>query len=481
MASSQKLTEYERKRLENIRRNDQMMAALKIHSKATELSASSKRERVVTKSYKVSPEKKPKTETPIVIRRSLRTRGMPPQFSDSKALDDTVEANSKNGKSLTESKPSPRNLGPLSMRDAYDGTLSDKVLIETILGVSKKPHEEFGVENGGDSIKDVSESGSSLELDSMNLNPENIARVVPGRIMNVRFMPCSNSRMIVVGNKFGNVGFWDVDSSTEDKDGIYLYHPHAGPISGISIQQHCLSKIFTSCYFGFIRLMDAEKEVFDLVYSSDDAIYSLSQRSDDVKCLYFSEGRGGLNIWDERVGKCSTQWNLHLDRINSIDFNSANSNSMATSSSEGTVCIWDLRRINTHQPKPLKEVRHNRAVQSAYFSPSGSYLATTSTDDTVGMVSGVNFEHTSMINHDNRTGRWLSSFRAIWGWDDSYVFIGNMKRGVNVISPAQKRTVFTLQSPHISAIPCRFDAHPYNVGMLAGATAGGQVYMWTLS
>jgi hypothetical protein len=38
-------------------------------------------------------------------------------------------------------------------------------------------------------------------------------------------------------------------------------------------------------------------------------------------------------------------------------------------------------------------------------------LSSCSTDDTVGMVSGVNFEHTSMINHDNRTGRWLSSFR----------------------------------------------------------------------
>lgn len=34
----QKLNDYERKRLENIRRNDEMMAALKLHSKATQLS-----------------------------------------------------------------------------------------------------------------------------------------------------------------------------------------------------------------------------------------------------------------------------------------------------------------------------------------------------------------------------------------------------------------------------------------------------------
>lgn len=54
-----------------------------------------------------------------------------------------------------------------------------------------------------------------------------------------------------------------------------------------------------------------------------------------------------------------------------------------------------------------------------------------------------------------------------------------MKRGVDVISPSQKRSVMTLQSPEMSAIPCRFDAHPYEVGMLAGATSGGQVYLWT--
>lgn len=69
--------------------------------------------------------------------------------------------------------------------------------------------------------------------------------------------------------------------------------------------------------------------------------------------------------------------------------------------------------------------------------------------------------------------------RGIWGWDDSYVFIGNMKRGIDVISVASEKIVTTLESELVSAIPCRFDAHPCNVGMLAGATSGGQVYIWT--
>ena len=49
--ASQALTEYERKRLENIRRNDEMMAALKLQSKASELSAASKRQRSLSNSF----------------------------------------------------------------------------------------------------------------------------------------------------------------------------------------------------------------------------------------------------------------------------------------------------------------------------------------------------------------------------------------------------------------------------------------------
>ncbi|KAB2618771.1 WD repeat-containing protein 76-like [Pyrus ussuriensis x Pyrus communis] len=458
----EKLTDYERKRLENIRLNDEKMASLKLQSIKAQVSASTKRPRVEIKSYKVSPKKQPKTQTPIVMRRSLRTRGLPP---DANGLsDEALESMAKTMNSSSPSKGLPCYIGPLSMKDAYRG-VSDRALIEAILDISKKPQLDASVkgevkgENGrfeggkvesscfsirkevnevkigvkmeplskgiggftrGFVKKHGNEMWSSLKLESLTLKPENVARVVPGRIMN----------------------------------------------------------IFTSCYDGYIRLMDAEKEVFDLVHSSGDPICSMSQQSKGPNCLYFAEGNGGLSVWDQRTGSFSNQWSLHEYRIISIDFSSANPNLMATSSSDGTACIWDLRSIDAD--KTLRTVSHSRAVHSAYFSPSGGFLATTSIDDTVGISSGANFEYTSMIYHNNNTSRWISKFRGIWGWDDAYVFIGNVKRGVNVISPAARRTVLTLESPHMTAIPCRFDAHPYNVGMLAGSTAGGQVYVWTL-
>ncbi|KAE8735225.1 FAD-dependent oxidoreductase family protein [Hibiscus syriacus] len=496
--ASQNLTEYERKRLENIKRNEEMVAALKIHSKAATLSADTKRQR---KTYKVSPVKKPKTETPIVIRRSLRTRGMPP---DSNGLPDDFSENfDKTPKSVSPLKPqSPRVSGPINnvsskeefngVKDIQDENFSEKRTLGSCKSeafespVKEELDENFSGERKSAKCLVKNEHLDGLVkiekrdpwLESLDLKPENVARIMPGRIMVVKFFPSSSMRMVAAGNKFGNIAFWNVDSKDEKEDGIYLYRPHSGPISGILLQQYSMSKIYSSCYDGFIRLMDAEKELFELVHSSDDTVYSLSQQANNSANLYFGEGRGGLNVWDIRTGKSSKSWMLHEDRINTISFNLQNSNIMATCSTDGTACIWDLRIMSTRKPKTLRLVSHDRAVHSAYFSPSGSSLATTSLDNNVGITSGANFEDTSMIYHNNWTGRWISSFRGIWGWDDSYIFIGNMKRGVDVISPAQRQKVMTLQSPEMSAIPCRFDAHPCEVGMLAGATSGGQVYIW---
>ncbi|XP_004288751.1 PREDICTED: WD repeat-containing protein 76 [Fragaria vesca subsp. vesca] len=496
--ATQKITDYERKRLENIRRNEELMASLKLQSMATQLSASTKRPRIEPKSYKVNSEKKPKTQDPTVIRRSLRSRGLPPDAKGLGAIDSMLKTTLES----MDRKCDLRKLGPISRRDVYSG-VSDRELIETILGVENKPQlgsevkSEFGdckeeeekscvaftlVGGIGCGLVKKEEDGgeSDVKVEELSLKEENVARVVPGNVMNVRFFPSCSLRMVVVGNKVGNVGFWNMDSKEGEENGIYMYRPHSGPISGISIHQDSMSKIFSSCYDGFIRSMDAEKEVFDLVYASDETVYALAQQSNNAKCLYFAEGRGGISMWDERTGNISAQWSPHDDRINSIDFNSLNSNIITTSSTDGTACIWDLRSNDADKFKSLKTIGHKRAVHSAYFSPSGRSLVTTSLDDTVGISSGVNFEDISMIHHNNNTSRWIPKFKAIWGWDDAHVFVGNKNRGVDVISPFQRTKIFTLNSPYVSAIPCRFAAHPYNVGMLAGATGGGQVYVWTL-
>lgn len=449
-----------------------MMASLKLRDKAQDLSSAVKRQRTEIKGYKTTQEKNAKSQSPIVIRRSLRTRGIAPDAASAKGLDDDLVTSPQKPTSLSQPDNPVRKREQLTIEEAcVDGDSSgNRQLVDAIMGMSENvplsPSKNRGKAVGG-----------CFNFDSMVLRSENVARVVPGRILNVRFFPSENQTMIVVGDKFGNVGFWDVEFKEGDGDGVHLYSPHSAPVSGFSVQPFSLRKMFTSSYDGFIRLMDVEKETFHMVYNSYDAIFSLSQRPNDVKSLYFGEA-GGLNIWDERVGSITSSYMLHEKRINSIDFNPENENLMATSSTDGTACIWDLRNICTRRPKNLKMISHEKAVHSAYFSPTGRCLATTSYDNKVRVLSGADFEDIAMISHFNQTNRWISTFRAIWGWNEEYIFIGNMKRAVDVISTVDRTTV-SLSSPYMTAIPCRFAAHPYRVGTLAGATAGGQVYIWT--
>lgn len=106
-------------------------------------------------------------------------------------------------------------------------------------------------------------------------------------------------------------------------------------------------------------------------------VYSLSQAQNSVRCLYFGDGNGGLTLFDERVGKVLTTWDAHDDRINSIDFHPEKPHMIATSSTDRTACIWDVRNIKRKEPDSLKVFKLNKSARSAYFSPSGRMLAVT--------------------------------------------------------------------------------------------------------
>ncbi|PKU67631.1 WD repeat-containing protein 76 [Dendrobium catenatum] len=480
MATKKTLTDYESQRLENIRRNGEMIASLMLHSKASEVSDFFKRSSSKSTKYahKIKKQKNSPPRSPLVIRRSLRTRGLPPNHSGYPSTP-------------TDSSPFPPSPKPelsparkreqIHINDAFLGEIaaSDRPLIDVILAAAAA-----GADVDGGSRSKLLGDYKFDPRSSMVLKPENVGKVLPERILSVQFLPSANRTVVVVGNKLGNVGFWDLDfgmgDGNEDDSGIYVYAPHSASVSGISVHPSSVSKIFTGSYDGLVRKMDVEKETFNVTYSTENCIFSICQWPCDIDSLYIGEGAGDLKHWDERAGKVSSKWGLHEDRINSVDFSPENCYLMATSSTDGTACIWDLRRMKNHQPEQLNVVRHNRAVHSAYFSPTGNYLATTSIDDTVGIINLSHLNDISMVHHYNQTGRWLSSFRAIWGWDDSFLFLGNMRRAVDIISITSKTTT-ALVSPEMTSIPCRFASHPCQIGTLAGATAGGKVFVWTKS
>nr|CAD1831899.1 unnamed protein product [Ananas comosus var. bracteatus] len=453
------LTEYERRRMENIRRNGEVMASLKLRRIASDLSSSSAQQSMATTKKRPCPSPAPRSPSssaaPSAPAASPRIDLHPPPPIP------LLPAQSRLRRP-EEDRPLPHRRYPCrGLR----------------VGRSRPDRRDLGASKASESDH-VKGRGSGFDpRRSMALREEKVRKVLRERILAVRFLPFGDRTVIAAGNKLGHLGFWDVDYSggMGMEMGclyIFLIELQFRGFRSIRIRRQ-------SCYDGFICLMDADSETFNMIYSCGYSIYSLCQAPHDNTSLYFGEG-GELKLFDLRVGKVSGSWDLHEQRINTIDFHPENANLFATSSTDGTACIWDLRRSKENKLECLKTVQHNRAVHSAHFSPSGSCLATTSRDDKVGIISGANFEDLFMIKHNNQTGRWLSTFRAIWGWDDSYLYLGNMRRAVDVISVAD-RTTTALESEHMTSIPCRFAAHPYNVGSLACATAGGKVFLWTKS
>ncbi|VAH35429.1 unnamed protein product [Triticum turgidum subsp. durum] len=234
------------------------------------------------------------------------------------------------------------------------------------------------------------------------------------------------------------------EDGDDGADGLFEYLPHRGPVPAIVAHPAAPQKIYSCSYEGEICLMDLEKESFNMIQLCDYPVYSLCQAPDSPSCLYFGDGNGELKLLDERMGKVSSTWDSHDNTINSIDFHPEKRHMLATSSTDRTARIWDLRRLKRKKEESLKVLKHNRSVQSAYFSPSGSMLATT---------------------------------RAIWGWNDTDLFIGNMRRAIDIISVGGDDSSLSasnsasLESEHMTAIPCRFSAHPYKVGHLACASS----------
>lgn len=155
---------------------------------------------------------------------------------------------------------------PLSMKETYEGEGSHLLLVEKLSRLTRETKAERGERT--EEKRKTRSSNSCTKLDpwvkleepldpsvkleepldprSLHLYDDNVARVVPGRIFSVRFFPTTNMTMVVAGNKYGHLGFWDVKPQhREDKDVIHLYQPHSAPISGISMHPFSLSKVIT--------------------------------------------------------------------------------------------------------------------------------------------------------------------------------------------------------------------------------------------
>lgn len=207
--------EYEQQRQENIKRNREKISSIL-------------RQKYQLSSLLSPPKSNKRTKKPnpplTTLRRSLRSRGLPP--SDSTSISTPTSPH--------EQVPT----GQFSFKDAFVDSGSYRSLVEAtcLAGERREP---------GDIEKEI-----DLSLDArfeLGLKEENVRKVVGERITIVRFLPVLSRSIVISGNKQGYLGIWDADLNREDGEGVSvgvsLFYPHRSTVSGISVHPYSVRKV----------------------------------------------------------------------------------------------------------------------------------------------------------------------------------------------------------------------------------------------
>ena len=157
-----------------------------------------------------------------------------------------------------------------------------------------------------------------------------------------------------------------------------------------------------------------------------------------------------------------------------------------------TVALWDVRSLGKRDAlpavgaNPIASYNGGRSVNSAYFSPSGKYVVSTTMANKLDLfenlhLAGGNEEGTpskkkknrmdatavlkpyKSIPHDNMTGRWLTTFQAIFHPQLDVFAVGSMRqpRCIELFDPsAGAKASTTVTGDALTAVASRLAFHP---------------------
>lgn len=348
----------------------------------------------------------------------------------------------------------------------------------------------------------------STQLSKLNVDSEDcVAKVVPDRIYSVAFHPSESKLISCAGDKQGHLGIWDVDNHTENSDGVHLFRPHSSPISNLEWTRSG-NKLLSSSYDGTVKLFDISSQTFLEVFASYDESPQFKEKlgfgldeghkfwiqytcfGETEDTLFLSTSLGGVVHVDLRSkGRVAFDLTLSEKKINTVSLH-PNGYTMATAGLDCTVNLWDIRKFATitkgSNLQPLAYQNGSKSVNSAFFSPSGKHLLTTTMSNTLEILSdshlktGLLSKPAHRIRHDNMTGRWLSTFMAQWHpslINEDLFIVGSMSKPRRMeFFNGNTGKVYDLQGDALTAVVSRCCFHPSTERLIAcGGNSSGRV------
>ncbi|MFT7806921.1 DNA damage-binding protein 2 isoform X1 [Arapaima gigas] len=186
----------------------------------------------------------------------------------------------------------------------------------------------------------------------------------------------------------------------------------------------------------------------------------------------------GQELWNQK---------LHKAKVSHVEFNPCCDWLLATASVDHTVKLWDLRNIKD-KGSFLHEMPHDKAVNSAYFSPTdGSKLLTTDQYDQIRVYSSCDWSKPQkVITHPHRQFQHLTPIKATWHpmydlvvagrYPDERVCPGKL-RTIDIFDASSGELMCQLHDPNATGIISLNKFNP--MGDVLASGMGFNVLIWT--
>eukprot|EP00127_Corallochytrium_limacisporum_P004782 Clim_evm8s175 gene=Clim_evmTU8s175 len=477
------LSEYEQARQRQIEENQKILEQLGVKSEVTAIHEQPKKPVV-----KHKPKKRymKREETPPPPRKSMRIRGYDPDGEKVKEEEKKTMYDYGLGVSeaaLQREQRDTRKEGPVALEDAEFGN-EDTLDIKGFYKWMKQSNPPGSEANGYPEKRDNKRMDLLQKaLESMHIPDEKyVEKLTPDRTYSIAYHPDHSKAVVVVGDKWGKIAFWDVENG---EDAVYSFHPHSRPVSWLKFVKEHPYAMYSCSYDTSVRKMDMKQEIFDEVYVGDTLLGAVDVTPDN-RIMYVGDFNGDMVAIDLRVRDSKhIHYDFHDKKIGSLEICPKNEHLVLTASNDTTARVWDVRKLKKNgRCHNIFELPHGKSVNGAQWSPDGTRIASNSMDNTVrlhdvnhGAKPTIVKEH--KVSHNNHTGRWITKFRLAWLPSGEGFLSGAMNRSITCFDGFTGKRVHSISDELMSAIPSVNAAAEINGALqIAGSTGSGRVQIF---
>ncbi|KAL6451439.1 hypothetical protein SBY92_002780 [Candida maltosa Xu316] len=520
------LSELERKRQENIKRNKELLSKLALDSISTSIKKEIDNAQPVQKKRKSTPKKKTvvKSEPVEPTRRSRRIAGIktdPTELAEEREKEEKKQQK----KDQMEALKRTRLFGDFNLIDLITNKSGNDQIDENnrVLKLIQSLGDKFSAGDFYDIISDSQKKDGDKSLEAKRkefdklhiyerFDPLDI-KICHQRITAMYFHPSTTDRIVTAGDTGGNLGIWLVDDASEDPS-VTILHSHGRNISKILTPTFAPEKLYTASYDGSVRTLDLNKltstELLHMGIPGESAndVWGVSDinQVQDSHTIFLTTLEGQFYQHDTRVPfkrvDSKKILRLHDKKIGSFTVNPNNDYQIATASLDRSLRIWDLRKVSNSEYSQYEGQKSphlygnctSRLSVSCVDWNQENRLVCNGYDDNICLFNYNGTEDLPVINYDElpdnltpftkirhncQTGRWVSILKSKWQSNPAdgvqKFIIANMNRGLDIYN--QHGEMLAHLNESVGAVPAVCALHPTQ-NWAVGGSASSKVYLF---